>query len=294
MKNTKALFEEVLNTIKIQESAEDIIGIAYILLENIMGISSTEVIANKMVPIPEGLAVRLQEAIQRVNEYEPVQYVVGQEFFYGRSFKVNRAVLIPRPETEELIRVVVDYKNALSQDKSLHPLRVLDIGTGSGCIPITLFHEVGPVEVYATDVSEDSLAIAAVNAESLQAGIHIVMHDILKEPLKFPEMDVVVSNPPYVTRKEMEGMNRNVLDYEPHLALFVPDDDPLIFYKAIAQKSQHILKNNGLLAVEINENFGVEVSQLFSQAGFTKISIIKDIHKKDRIVMGIRHTGQTA
>lgn len=288
MKNTKALFEELLNRIKIQESAEEIKGIAYILLENIMGISKTEVVANKMVPIPEGLAVRLQEAIQRVNAHEPVQYVVGREFFYGRSFKVNRAVLIPRPETEALIGVVVDYKNALTQDESLNPFRVLDIGTGSGCIPITLFHELAFVEVYATDVSKDSLAIAAANAESLHAKIHFIKHDILEAPLKFPEIDVVVSNPPYVTRKEMETMNRNVLDYEPHLALFVPDDDPLIFYKAIVKKSQEILRNNGLLAVEINENFGSEVSELFSREGFKEVSIIKDINKKDRIVKGIR------
>lgn len=289
MKNSKALFQEIVSSINIHENPEEIQSIVYLIFANVLNISKTEIIAEKMISYSEESARRLHEMILRINNHEPVQYVVGEEYFFGRKFQVNPAVLIPRPETEELVRAVLSYKNSISQNNKINTaLKILDIGTGSGCIPITLFHEIQDAEVYATDVSNAALAVAAHNAETLHAKINLVEHDILREKIPVKNLGVIVSNPPYVTKKEKRDMERNVVDYEPHRALFVPDDDPLVFYKAIVQQSKEVLKGNGLLAVEINERFGNEVSQLFLQAGFKEVSIIKDINAKDRVVKGLR------
>ncbi len=287
MKNSKVLFQEIVGRIRIPEDPQEIDSLAYMLFESLLGISKTDVMAGKEINLSQDLALKLQQSIVRINDFEPVQYVVGEAFFYGRKFTVNPAVLIPRPETEELVRVVVEYKNSLSQFNPASTLRVLDIGTGSGCIAISLFHEVSPAEVYATDVSTDSLAVAAHNAESLHAEIRLLQQDILNDALIIKDMDVIVSNPPYVRKNERENMNRNVIDYEPHLALFVPDDEPLIFYSAIVKQSQKILNPHGLLAVEINEKFGKEVLQLFVTHGFKDVVVIRDVNRKERIVKGI-------
>ncbi|MEO5603151.1 MAG: peptide chain release factor N(5)-glutamine methyltransferase [Cyclobacteriaceae bacterium] len=287
MKNSKVLFQEIVGRIRIPEDPQEIDSLAYLLFECVLGISKTDVMAGKEINLSQDQALKLQQSIVRINDFEPVQYVVGEAFFYGRKFTVNPAVLIPRPETEELIRVVVEYKNSLTEFNPARTLRVLDIGTGSGCIAISLFHETSPAEVYATDVSTDSLAVAAQNAESLHAEIHLLQHDILKDALTIKDMDVLVSNPPYVRKNERENMNRNVIDYEPHLALFVPDDEPLIFYSAIVKQSQKILNPHGLLVVEINEKFGKEVLQLFVSHGFKDVVVIRDVNRKDRIVRGI-------
>jgi release factor glutamine methyltransferase len=144
------------------------------------------------------------------------------------------------------------------------------------------------VEVYATDISLQALAVAQQNAKQLLAKIHFMQHDILRDQLSVQDLDIIVSNPPYIRNKERAGMHKNVVDYEPHLALFVPDDDPLIFYKAIIEKSHEALKENGLLAVEINEALGVKVQQLFLDRGFKEVGIVKDLHGKDRIVNGMK------
>lgn len=289
MKSSKTLFHEVMAGIHLRESPEEVKGIIFLLFESMFGLSRTDIMTGKGVPFPEEAATALQRAIDRLNEGEPVQYITGVESFCGRKFYVNPSVLIPRPETEELIRVVVDYYNAVLLKHGEHvPLKTLDIGTGSGCIPITLFHQIGPTEIYATDVSTAALSVAVGNAENLGATITFLEHDVLKEELPLSGLHVIVSNPPYITEKEKHEMNRNVLGHEPHQALFVPDDDPLIFYRAIARQAQKTLKTGGLLTVEINEKFGKEVANLFLENGFQQVQIIRDVAGKDRVVKGIQ------
>lgn len=286
MKNSKLLFHEISSAITLKERPDEVRAIAFVLLENVYGVTRMESMSGKMIACPKEAAHTLQKYIERVNKGEPVQYVVGEEYFFGRKFQVNPCVLIPRPETEELIRTVLLWQ--AHRKNAMERLRMLDIGTGSGCIPITLFLELGNVDVYATDISNAALSVAVKNAELLQANVTFVEHDILKEGLPVTNLDVVVSNPPYITEHEAAAMKPNVLNFEPHLALFVPDEDPLLFYKQIAERAMETLKPTGLLAVEINENFGTDVLQLFLRIGFQEVQVINDISEKPRIVRGVK------
>jgi len=289
MKNSKALFQEITAGIKLKESPDEIQSIVYLLVETILGIGKTDILAGKIISVSGASIHALQKAVDRINDHEPVQYVLGEAYFFGRKFQVNASVLIPRPETEELVRAVLDFKAQLhALNVSRPPLRILDIGTGSGCIPITLFQEVEAAEVFATDVSNAALSVARSNADFHQAKITFIEHNIFEEELPVKNLDVIVSNPPYVTLKEKSGMNPNVADYEPHLALFVPDDDPLVFYNEILRKARGTLKASGFLAVEINEQFGHQVVQLFIQEGFKEVAVVNDIAGKQRIVRGLK------
>jgi release factor glutamine methyltransferase len=190
-------------------------------------------------------------------------------------------VLIPRPETEFLVEEVL-------KSTSNTPGKILDIGTGSGCIAITLAKNLPQKTVIAFDISDDALQVASKNAKQLGANVTFHHVDILTSEIDFQELEFIVSNPPYVAASEKHAMNRNVLDHEPHLALFVPDSDPLIFYKVIAQKGLSALKSGGRIVVEINERFGKEVCDIFVQTGFTNARVIKDLQNKDRIVSVIK------
>jgi release factor glutamine methyltransferase len=290
MKNSKTIFHEVIDTIELKESPEEINSIVYFLLTRLFDITKADILIGRMVSFPEAAAHTLQKAVKRINQGEPVQYILGEEHFFGRKFHVNPSVLIPRPETEGLIRVVLNYRNLLPKNKhKTPPFRALDIGTGSGCIPVTLFKEI-PAEkqIYATDVSNAALSVAVNNAEIHHAEITFIEHDILKENLPLTALDVIVSNPPYVTEKEKDQIAVNVLGYEPHEALFVPDDDPLVFYRQIATQAQDVLNPNGLLAVEINEKYGEDVSHLFTASGFKEVQVEIDIAGKPRIVHGLK------
>ncbi|MEX1239408.1 MAG: peptide chain release factor N(5)-glutamine methyltransferase [Cyclobacteriaceae bacterium] len=288
MKNSRTVFQQVVDDIHLGESPEEIRDMAFVLLESTFGVSKTDIMAGKIVAFPQETALALKKAVDRINKGEPVQYVVGEEYFYGRKFHVNPSVLIPRPETEELVRAVMGYHNALliARNKP-QALRILDIGTGSGCIPITLSLEIAEAELYATDVSTAALSVAVGNAETYGAKITFIEHNILKEKIPLSNMDVIVSNPPYVTEKEKGEMKPNVLDHEPHQALFVSDVDPLIFYKAISERSKGALNPNGLLVVEINEKFGKDVSEIFQLNGFRDVEIVKDVAGKERIVKAL-------
>ncbi|MEX2231304.1 MAG: peptide chain release factor N(5)-glutamine methyltransferase [Cyclobacteriaceae bacterium] len=295
MKNSKVLFQEIVACVTLEERPEEIQSIIYILFEKLFGISITDVMAGKILVESQESARTLQRWVERINHGEPVQYVVGEEHFYGRKFQINPSVLIPRPETEELIRVVLTFSSSLQQKRSLNdPLKILDIGTGSGCIPITLFLELGAAEIYATDVSNAALSVAVSNAETFQAKITLIEHDILNEKIPVSNFDIIVSNPPYVTQTDKTLMKENVLAHEPHLALFVPEDDPLIFYKAIVREGNECLRNGGLLAVEINEKYGTEVTNLFLQQAFEEVFTVNDISGKPRVVRGVKSTGLTA
>jgi release factor glutamine methyltransferase len=206
---------------------------------------------------------------------------LGKAHFYGQEFLVNPSVLIPRPETELLIDEVL--KRASNGAGT-----ILDIGTGSGCIAITLAKKLPQKTVTAFDISDAALQTASENAKQLNATVDFQHVDILKDKVPLQELEFIVSNPPYIAVSEKESMNNNVLDHEPHLALFVPDNDPLIFYKAIANKGLPLLKPEGRIVVEINERFGKEVCDIFIHAGFTGAHVIKDLQNKDRIVSVIK------
>lgn len=285
MKDARSIFQELVSSITLQEHTDEVRSIALMILEHFLGLSSTEIMAGKPVSITEGLSASLAQAVTRVNDGEPVQYVIGEAFFYGRSFVVNPSVLIPRPETEELVRSVLSSKIERGMEGQQR-ITILDIGTGSGCIPVTLALEIKGAQLVAADVSAAALAVAKINAERHNTEIRFIKHDILQGLIPIEDLNVIVSNPPYVTMAEARQMQPNVLDFEPHLALFVPDDDPLLFYRAIVRQAAKSLIPGGLLAVEINERYGQEISDLLINSGFRDVHIQKDIPGKPRVAVG--------
>jgi release factor glutamine methyltransferase len=275
--NSKELLGRVKGMINTAIDEGEREAIALLVLENETGILGSQLLLGQAVVVNEE---SLAEKISRINQSEPVQYVLGEAWFFNRVFRVNASVLIPRPETEMIVREVV----GIAEETRVK--NILDIGTGSGCIAITLAMEIKGSKVTATDVSPAALWVAATNAILHAVSVNFVNHDILGEVPNMKEtFDVIVSNPPYVTRGEGNIMAKHVKDFEPHQALFVPDNDPLVFYKAIASQSLQLLNPNGIVIVEINERFGREVGQVFSKAGFGATEILKDIDGKDRIVV---------
>ncbi len=275
MTNSKELFNELFNQVRLDETRDEICSIIYLLLENKFGLTKVEVMTGKEIE-PVKLDY-FKDIIQRINRHEPIQYVLGKAEFYGRGFAVDGSVLIPRPETELLIRAVL-------KEKKFSPT-ILDIGTGSGCIAITLAVEIPSSEVYAIDISEEALTVAQQNSKNHKAKVNFSKFDILANEKLEHRFDIIVSNPPYIAESEKKEMNSNVLDFEPPLALFVTDKDPLVFYKAIARKGKSLLKPGGKIFVEINERFGNELKQHFRNEGYSNVSIEKDINNKDRILM---------
>lgn len=211
--------------------------------------------------------------------YMPVQYVVGTAYFCGMKFDVSPGVLIPRPETEELVELIV---HQLSTEKEYH---ILDIGTGSGAIAVSLSKLLPKSLITAIDVSDQALKVAEFNARKHNTEVRFVKEDILNSSSDIVgEFDIIVSNPPYVKESEATQMSANVLNYEPHLALFVKDDDPLIFYRAIISFSQQHLSKDGMLWFEINEAEGHNISKLLQIAGYTEVSVLEDFNSKPRFV----------
>lgn len=278
MKNSKDLFRDLRTQLTLTDDAAELDSILYLVLESVSGITRSDVIAQKAISITQKDEERLAEVIKRLNTHEPVQYILGKADFFGREFSVNPSVLIPRPETELLIEEVI--KDAKSTTG-----KILDIGTGSGCIAITLSKELPHKAVIAIDISDSALKTAADNAESLSAKVDFRKLDILNSDLDVTDLEIVVSNPPYVTFSEQSAMRENVLSHEPHLALFVPDTDPLLFYKVIAKKGMKSLQPGGKVYVEINEQFSKETADVFRMEGFTMIHIVKDLQGKDRVVV---------
>lgn len=221
--------------------------------------------------------------LERLEKGEPLQYILGETEFYGLTFDVTPAVLIPRPETEELIDLIV-------RENRFSGLRVLDIGTGSGCIAISLAANLEQSVVQAWDISQEALAIAQKNAKKNNQTVEFCLNDVLSysgEEMN-GQFDIIVSNPPYVCDNEKEEMHQNVLMHEPHLALFVPNHDPLLFYRKIAQLAQSLLKPNGKIYFEINQHFGAETLKLLTDLGYKNSLLLPDIFEKDRMVRAER------
>ncbi len=219
------------------------------------------------------------EILSQLKKEKPIQYILGETEFYGLRFLVNENTLIPRPETEELVQWIIE-----SQNKSSQEITILDIGTGSGCIPIAIKKNLSNANVSAIDVSKEALLVAERNALLNEVAIHFIHQDILQTGALKTFYDVIVSNPPYVRDLEKEEIKKNVLDYEPHLALFVTNEDALLFYRKIAQLAKHSLTPNGYLFFEINQYLGLETVSLLQDLGFQNVTLKKDIYGNDRMI----------
>lgn len=270
-------FEESL---KFLYPEEELRSLFFYALEALCGMRKTDFFLQKERLLTDIELHHFTEMIARLEKEEPIQYILGTTEFYGHDFDLSPDVLIPRPETEELVDwIIKDYKNT-------RPIRLIDIGTGSACIPVSISLELKEAKVYAIDVSPKALEIAKENASKHKCDIDFILVDILQvDRNKLPKsLDVIVSNPPYVLYKEKALMKKNVLEYEPHLALFVADNDPLLFYKKIALLGTNLLKVNGHLYFEINEQYGEEIIKMLSSLAYTSIVLKKDLNGKSRML----------
>ena len=226
-----------------------------------------------------------EEDLNALRKATPIQYILKKTFFYNLELDLNPAVLIPRPETEELVAMIL--KNlTLLRSSALTVSKILDIGTGSGAIAIALAKNMENVEIWATDVSEEALKTAKKNAMKCKVNIHFLHHDILTDDISFlpDNLDIIVSNPPYIPRSEQKKMPQNVVNYEPETALFVPDENPLLFYHAIAERAKKILRKGGALYFETHEEFQFEIAALLAELDFQEIQCGNDINGKPRFV----------
>lgn len=285
-------------------------NIAALVIEKITGLQKTDRLMKKALVLPQDQEIQIRNNTTQLLRHEPVQYVLGEAWFYGLPLYVDKNVLIPRPETEELVEWVAGDLRSRQQgmpDQSIasnklretdgetisttnerQPL-ILDIGTGSGCIAIALKKSLFNVEVYALDISAEALTVAKKNAKAQQVDIHFLSLDILKpvQTGKLPLFDMIVSNPPYIPLKEKAEMNKNVTGHEPHTALFVQDDDPLLFYAVIAVFGKQHLFPGGGIYLEIHETMGASVKNIFVQQGYAQVTVRKDMQGKDRMVKAI-------
>lgn len=265
-------------------------SLAFLVIRYVCSVNRSQYILKKDEELTDDQETRVLQILNELKTGRPLQYVIGETEFYGLRFKVDRSVLIPRPETEELVEWALKEARSLGLEvKSSSKnglLRVLDIGTGSGCIAIAIKKNLPGALVLAMDNSAAAIETARINAELNDAEISFIQGDVLNfrvAPKAF-KFDLIISNPPYVTRSEKDLMHQNVFDHEPHEALFVPNDDPLLFYRAITGFALLNLKHGGLLFFEINENFGTAIKQLLQQNGFKAIVVEKDMRGKDRMI----------
>jgi release factor glutamine methyltransferase len=287
LKKYKSHFFDALKNIQDEQEIESIF---FILTEYLHNLKRVDVALNLNFELSEAAIEKWNSILTELKQEKPIQYITGEAWFYGLQFEVNENTLIPRPETEELVEWILN--SPITQHQT--PITILDIGTGSGCIPISLKSNVPQANVSAIDVSEKALEVAKRNAASKKVEINFIQANILEVedisklqtsnsqlPTNF---DIIVSNPPYVRNLEKQEIKKNVLDYEPHLALFVEDTDALLFYRKIAQLALKNLSPNGLLFFEINQYLGKETVKLLQNLGFKNIELKKDIYGNDRMV----------
>ena len=276
------VLHEIRDALKGYYPDSEALALAKMLLVEVFGFSTIELYGGKDKEFSEKHRSALNEMIRRLQKNEPIQYIIGIESFFGLTFEVNPNVLIPRPETQELVSwIIEDYQS----DESI---RILDIGTGSGCIPISLAKQLSKVEVESWDISEGALEVASRNCERNGVKVLLRQKDVLKATPEGNLYDVIVSNPPYITNKEKVEMESNVLDWEPSLALFVPDEDPLLFYRKIAQLGCDMLKEGGSLYFEINRAYGEETILMLKELGYARIELKKDSWGNDRMIKAKR------
>ncbi len=253
-------------------NSREIFNWAYITINNLFGYDRANCIINQNQKISLHQRKKIKRIVSQLKKNKPIQYILEECVFFDLKFKVNSSVLIPRPETEELVKWILK-----DEFKSM-----IDIGTGSGCIAISIAKNKN-VNVHAIDISNTSIKLAKKNAEFHGVSINFLNIDILTENIS-NKVDIVVSNPPYVLKKEKKHMNKNVIDYEPEIAIFVDDNNPFIFYKIIAKKAKKILNRNGKIYFEINENYSEEVMKILKDYGYVNIKLKKDINDRNRMI----------
>lgn len=274
--NIHPILAQIIECLNELYPPEEIKSISKIICEDLLGIDYLSLYIDKDIILSDKQKQELNSILDRLQRFEPIQYIVEKVEFYGRTFFIAPGVLIPRTETEHLVDIIVK--------KETNAKRILDIGTGSGCIGITLAKEMANSYVEAWDVSDRALQIAKKNNLDLNGGVKIKRKDILKDFLLDSSFDLIVSNPPYVTMKEREGMDPNVLDWEPSLALFVPDESPLMFYKRIAEIGMELLDPDGVLYFEINSLFGQQLVELLERLGYAEVELKQDFFQRDRFI----------
>ena len=257
-------------------------AVALLVMEKVFGLTRTDIYCGKVRQISEDERTRFLNISQKLLRGVPVQYALGEADFLGRTFRVTPDVLVPRPETEELVQ----WATAVAEGQT-NP-HALDAGTGSGCIAVSLKLECPQAEVEAWDLSQEALAVASENAARLQADVRFVRQDMLAPWPDDARYSLIVSNPPYIAEREKADMEQHVLDHEPHMALFVPDADPLLFYRALAQASVRHLQPGGWLLVEINRAYAQETAALFRSVGLEQVEIRRDAFGNERMVGGRR------
>ncbi|MGL2963231.1 peptide chain release factor N(5)-glutamine methyltransferase [Flavobacterium sp. RSB2_4_14] len=278
LKNYKTIFLQELSTLYDEKEIESFF---YLTLEKFHQKKRIDLALHPEMEMDTLQREQWESVLSALKKQKPIQYILGETEFYGLRFLVNPSVLIPRPETEELVDLIVsNFKSKVSNST----LKILDIGTGSGCIPIALKKNLPHAEVFAIDVSEKALETATKNAALNSVEVTFLLKNILETEDLGQQFDIIVSNPPYVRNLEKAEINPNVLENEPHLALFVDDDDALLFYRKIAQLAQKNLNPNGQLYFEINQYLGKETLELVESFGFKKVILHKDIYGNDRMI----------
>lgn len=285
LKEYKNTFIQELQSIYDENEIESFF---YILLESFHQMKRVDLALNTNFELDENNLAKWNNTLSELKNQKPIQYILGETEFYGLPFYVNENTLIPRPETEELVELILDCFTSTSLSASSrndnHKVKILDIGTGTGCIAISLAKNLSQANFYALDVSEKALEIAKKNAVRNDVKITFLHQSILDTEDLEQIFDIIVSNPPYVRNLEKEEIKKNVLDYEPHLALFVEDTDALLFYRKIAQLAQKNLSKNGQLFFEINQYLGKEMIELLKSLNFKNIELKKDIYGNDRMI----------
>ena len=273
-----------INSLEDLYSIEELQSIFYLLAEKLLHLSRIDIALQLDDTLTSDEEINFNQAIDRLKIYEPVQYILGETEFFGYPFLVNKQVLIPRPETEELVSWIIE-------DVDKKEITILDIGTGSGCIAISLAKKLNNAVVSAIDISNKAIEVAKKNALINNVNVEYSSVDVLNLEDKLvlqdkwkSKFDIIVSNPPYVRMQEKKLMQLNVIDHEPDIALFVEDDDPLLFYKRISELSRQYLKHNGTLYLEINEYLGVEMEKMLNEAGFKHVELKKDMFGKNRMI----------
>jgi release factor glutamine methyltransferase len=270
-------------------------NIADLLIEHITSLSKNERLSRNEYEITPEQELAFREDIQRLLKHEPIQYLMNKSWFYGLELFVDPSVLIPRPETEELVEWVINDIKASGLDvftrdmagaDKTNLLKILDVGTGSGCIALALKKAMPKAEIWGCDMSEEALNVARRNGSALDIRVDFQGLNFLdpEQQRQLPTVNILVSNPPYIPIKDKQLMDRNVVEHEPHLALFVPNDDPLVFYRALAKFGMHRLYENGSIYMEIHEDLGNQVTDLFKEQGYFSVVVKKDMQGKNRMV----------
>jgi release factor glutamine methyltransferase len=285
LKEFKLFFNEALSAIY---PKTEIDSFFFILMEEKLNLQRIDTVLKPDYLITEKNLIDLKTIVKRLQKEEPIQYIIGTTEFYGLPFLVDKNTLIPRPETEELVTWVLDEIKVLTNNK-ITELSILDIGTGTGCIPISLAKNLTSLNISAIDISPEALLIAKQNAILNKVRIAFIELDILGAKSLPQKYDVIISNPPYVRELEKEEIKNNVLENEPHLALFVADENPLIFYNKIADLAKQQLSKNGMLFFEINQYLGKETASMLAEKGFKNIQLKKDLFGNDRMIKCVLH-----